>query len=287
MREVRKLPARFRAAPEVCYRKRFLFKKDMEPLVMFEGLDDRVASWSTDRAFAMDFKGLVKLEAVTAAYFEHKPLPDEVIVNFPALWADPGFQEATDHYRKRGRLSHPSAAQANFDGGEQNKHPLASPEERLGRSAVVIAISSYAGKPAIGRLKRTQSIKHLKIQFDHAGEIAMAAAALRMRTCIIALVLLLTTISVACAADQTIILRLGAPMALELERTFKTVLIGDPNIVDVHTLNDRRITLEPLNLGATNLIFVDDRSIAITNLRIVVRDDAEGGAFDPYRKSSM
>jgi len=98
----------------------------------------------------------------------------------------------------------------------------------------------------------------------------MAAAAPRMRTCIIALVLLLTTISVACAADQTIILRLGAPMALELERTFKTVLIGDPNIVDVHTLNDRRITLEPLNLGATNLIFVDDRSIAITNLRIVV-----------------
>ena len=120
--------------------------------------------------------------------------------------------------------------------------------------------------PQIGRL----IIKHLKIQFDHAGEIAMAAAALRMRTCIVALVLLLSTISVACAADQTIILRLGAPMALELERTFKTVLIGDPNIVDVHTLNDRRITLEPLNLGATNLIFVDDRSIAITNLRIVV-----------------
>ncbi|WP_456728811.1 pilus assembly protein N-terminal domain-containing protein [Bradyrhizobium sp. USDA 3364] len=48
------------------------------------------------------------------------------------------------------------------------------------------------------------------------------------------------------------------------------MLIGDPKIVDVHTFNDHRVTLEPLNLGATNLIFVDDRSIAIINLSIVV-----------------
>ena len=98
----------------------------------------------------------------------------------------------------------------------------------------------------------------------------MAATVLRVRTCVIVLVLFLTTISVACAANQTITLRLGAPTALALERPFKTVLIGDPNIVDVHTLNDRRVTLQPLNLGATNLIFVDDRSIAIANVRIVV-----------------
>jgi Flp pilus assembly secretin CpaC len=48
------------------------------------------------------------------------------------------------------------------------------------------------------------------------------------------------------------------------------VLIGDPNIVDVHALSERRVTLEPLSLGATNLIFVDERSIAITNVRILV-----------------
>ena len=93
---------------------------------------------------------------------------------------------------------------------------------------------------------------------------------LRLRSSVVVLVLLLTTISVACAADQTITLRLGAPTALALERPFKTVLIGDPNIVDVHTLNDSRVTLEPLNLGATNLVFVDDGGIAITNVRIVV-----------------
>jgi Flp pilus assembly secretin CpaC len=98
----------------------------------------------------------------------------------------------------------------------------------------------------------------------------MSAAVLRVRTCVIVLVLLLTTISVGYASDQTITLRLGASTALALERPFKMVLIGDPNIVDVHTFNDRKVTLEPLNLGATNLIFVDDRSIAISNIRIVV-----------------
>jgi Flp pilus assembly secretin CpaC len=96
------------------------------------------------------------------------------------------------------------------------------------------------------------------------------AAMLRVRAYFLVLVLLLTTISVASAADQTITLKLGAQTALGLERAFKTVLIGDPNIVDVHTLSDRRVTLEPLNLGATNLIFVDERSIAITNVRIVI-----------------
>ena len=96
------------------------------------------------------------------------------------------------------------------------------------------------------------------------------AATLRVRAYFFGLVLLLTTISLARAADQTITLKLGAQSMLVLERPFKTVLIGDPDIVDVHTLNDRRVILEPVNLGATNLIFVDERSIAITNVRILI-----------------
>ncbi|MCG2641495.1 MULTISPECIES: pilus assembly protein N-terminal domain-containing protein [Bradyrhizobium] len=98
----------------------------------------------------------------------------------------------------------------------------------------------------------------------------MAAAVLRVRICITILVLLLTTISVACAADQTITLRLGAPTTLVLKRPFKKVLIGDPKIVNVRTLDDSRVTLETFNLGETNLIFVDDGGIAITNARILV-----------------
>jgi Flp pilus assembly secretin CpaC len=103
----------------------------------------------------------------------------------------------------------------------------------------------------------------------------MATAVLRVRTCVIVLVLFLAALSVAYAANQAITLRLGAPTALALERPFKTVLIGDPNIVDVHALNDRRATLEPLNPGVTDLVFVDDRSIAIINVRIVVLAQAK------------
>ena len=91
-----------------------------------------------------------------------------------------------------------------------------------------------------------------------------------LRAFILGVILLLATNSVTRAADRTITLRLGAGSAFALERPFKTVLIGDPDIVDVHTRNDRSVILEPLNPGATNLIFVDERSIAITNVRILV-----------------
>src|SRR5580704_13414781 len=92
----------------------------------------------------------------------------------------------------------------------------------------------------------------------------------RMTACALGLALLLTTISITWAADQTIILKLGAGSPLMLERPFETVLIGDPSIVDVDTRGDRSVVLEPLNLGATNLVFIDQRSIAISNVRVLV-----------------
>ena len=95
-------------------------------------------------------------------------------------------------------------------------------------------------------------------------------AKLAARAFALGLALPLTMISTSWAADQTIALTLGAESALALQRPYKTVLIGDPDIVDVHTRNDRSVMLEPLNPGATNLIFVDERSIAITNVRILV-----------------
>lgn len=100
--EAAKLPNRFRQVPDACYRKRFLYKGDMESLIMFGGLDDGVSSWTVDRAFAKDFKGWVRPDAVTASYFEHKPDAGEVIVNFPALWADKEFVQAAEDYRDRG-----------------------------------------------------------------------------------------------------------------------------------------------------------------------------------------
>jgi Flp pilus assembly secretin CpaC len=65
-------------------------------------------------------------------------------------------------------------------------------------------------------------------------------------------------------------LRLGTQSVLALEKPFETVLIGDPNLVDVRARNDRTVILEPLDLGATNLIFIDEQSIAIANVGILV-----------------
>jgi Flp pilus assembly secretin CpaC len=90
------------------------------------------------------------------------------------------------------------------------------------------------------------------------------------RAFIAGVMLLLTTHSVTWATDRTITLRLGNGSALEVERPFKTVLIGDPDIVEVYARSDRSVTLEPLNPGTTNLVFVDERSIAISNVRILV-----------------
>jgi len=84
------------------------------------------------------------------------------------------------------------------------------------------------------------------------------------------LTLLLMAGSATRAADRTVTLRLGAETALALARPFKTILIGDPGIVEVHAQGERSVVLEPLNPGATNLVFVDERSIAIANVRVLV-----------------
>jgi Flp pilus assembly secretin CpaC len=91
------------------------------------------------------------------------------------------------------------------------------------------------------------------------------------RACLLAAALLPITDCASWAADQTITLRLGAGSALMLERPFKTVLIGDPEIVDVRTQSERAVVLVPLELGATNLVFLDRQSIAIANFRVEVR----------------
>jgi Flp pilus assembly secretin CpaC len=83
--------------------------------------------------------------------------------------------------------------------------------------------------------------------------------------------LLLATISATWAADRTIDLRVGFGLSFVLDRAFETVLIGDSDIVDVHTRDNRSVVLEPLAPGATNLVFLDDKNIVIANVAILVR----------------
>jgi Flp pilus assembly secretin CpaC len=91
-----------------------------------------------------------------------------------------------------------------------------------------------------------------------------------LRSCALGLGLLLTAIPVTWAADQTIMLTLGAGSQLLLERPFKSVLIGNLNVVDVQNLTGSSVILRPLKIGVSNLIFVGETSIAITNIRVLV-----------------
>jgi Flp pilus assembly secretin CpaC len=86
--------------------------------------------------------------------------------------------------------------------------------------------------------------------------------------------LLLGTISATWAADPTIDLRVGFKSSFVLDKSFETVLIGDSDVVDVHTPDNRLVILEPLAPGATNLVFLDDKNIVIANIAVLVRQSA-------------
>ena len=93
---------------------------------------------------------------------------------------------------------------------------------------------------------------------------------LRAYGLVVALNVLFITVTASWATDQTVTLMLGTGSAFSLERPFKTVLIGDPNVVDVVTRDERSVFFEPVNPGSTNVVFVDENSIAIINVGILV-----------------
>lgn len=74
------------------------------------------------------------------------------------------------------------------------------------------------------------------------------------------------------SARGSIDLDLGAGAAVRVERPFSIVLIGDPSVIDFQVQDERSVLLKPLGAGATNLVFVDDQGMVITNLTIVVRN---------------
>jgi hypothetical protein len=168
--EAAKLPDRFKAPPDVCYRKRFLNKGDMEPLIMFGGLDDGVASWTTDREFAKDFKGIVRPGAVTAAYFAHKPDRDEVIVNVPALWADVEFVKAAEDYRDRSGRE--AAALFNFGAkqGEIVLHARLHDSEIRGMVGVAPYFEDFCNQVGIAEGARDEIFKKMEQAGVHFGE---------------------------------------------------------------------------------------------------------------------
>lgn len=92
-----------------------------------------------------------------------------------------------------------------------------------------------------------------------------------LRACALGLALLLP-VGASRASNDTITLALGSGSIFRLDRPFATVLIGDPTVVDVRARDDRSVLLQPLARGSSNVVFVDAHSIAIANIRVIVRD---------------
>ena len=95
---------------------------------------------------------------------------------------------------------------------------------------------------------------------------------IRLRACMLGLTLCLVALSASRASDETVTIALGASSLLTLDRPFETVLVGDPQVVDVSRQTDRTVLVKAINRGASNVVFVDANSIAIANIRVVVRE---------------
>jgi Flp pilus assembly secretin CpaC len=77
------------------------------------------------------------------------------------------------------------------------------------------------------------------------------------------------------ATHPTVTLQIGGGSSFTVERPFETVLIGNPAVIDVQTQDERSVRLKPLSPGSTNLVFIDEQGIVITNVMVVVREAGE------------
>jgi len=93
-----------------------------------------------------------------------------------------------------------------------------------------------------------------------------------LRTWAFSAALILMAIRACCAEDQTITLEHGTSFPLVFEIPFDTVLIENPDVVNVHSHVDLSVTLEGIGLGTSNLVFVYSKGIVIANVRVVVCD---------------
>jgi len=93
-----------------------------------------------------------------------------------------------------------------------------------------------------------------------------------LRACALGLALVLPPLGTSRASGDTITIAAGQGSIFRLARSFATVLIGDPSVVDVRAQDDRSVLLQALGRGSSNVVFVDAQSIVIANIRVIVRD---------------
>jgi Flp pilus assembly secretin CpaC len=88
------------------------------------------------------------------------------------------------------------------------------------------------------------------------------------------------------AARQTITLRLGHLDVFTVARPFKTIVIGDPKVVDTQAVTDRSIIITPQTEGETTILFLDEHNEPLNYLSITV-DVAGPGRIRVHNKALL
>jgi Flp pilus assembly secretin CpaC len=88
------------------------------------------------------------------------------------------------------------------------------------------------------------------------------------------------------AARQTITLRLGYLDVFTVARPFKTIVVGDPKVVDTQAVTDRSIIITPQSEGETTILFLDEQNEPLNYLSINV-DVAGPGRIKVHNKALL
>lgn len=73
---------------------------------------------------------------------------------------------------------------------------------------------------------------------------------------------------------EVIRMRLGTvSTGYTVDRTYKTIQIGDPTIIDVRATTDRSFNLVAQTIGRTNFVLFDEMGGAVKNVDVIVEDD--------------
>jgi len=115
-------------------------------------------------------------------------------------------------------------------------------------------------------------ITNPEFAFPHLNVAVIDMLSARLRASLLGMILLLATVAAVRGSDDTVYLAPGVGSLLRLDRPFETVLIEHPHVVDVQRENDRAVVLRALALGTSSVVFIDEHSIAIANIRVVVSD---------------
>jgi hypothetical protein len=70
--------------------------------------------------------------------------------------------------------------------------------------------------------------------------------------------------------QQTVYLSPNFISTLTIDKPFKTVLVGNPGIVQATAHSDRMVVLTPQDVGETNIIFLDEGNVQISNINVQV-----------------